>query len=56
VKLVLRQFTYDWPGNVRQLENAIESAMVMGETELITPEDLPETNFATTNNQRCCNI
>jgi len=34
--------SYDWPGNVRQLENAIERAVVLGATELITPEDLPE--------------
>ncbi|MEP6569040.1 MAG: sigma 54-interacting transcriptional regulator [Acidobacteriota bacterium] len=33
---------YDWPGNVRQLENAIERAVVLGSTELIVPEDLPE--------------
>jgi len=33
---------YDWPGNVRQLENAIERAVVLGVTELIVPEDLPE--------------
>jgi Nif-specific regulatory protein len=36
---------YDWPGNVRQLENAIERAVVLGTTELIGPEDLPETVF-----------
>ena len=36
---------YDWPGNVRQLENAIERAVVLGATELIVPEDLPETIF-----------
>ena len=36
---------YDWPGNVRQLENAIERAVVLGETELIVPEDLPEAIF-----------
>lgn len=34
---------YDWPGNVRQLENAIERAVVMGSTELIEPGDLPKT-------------
>ena len=34
---------YDWPGNVRQLENAIERAAVMGMTELIEPGDLPKT-------------
>jgi Nif-specific regulatory protein len=33
---------YDWPGNVRQLENAIERAVVLGATELIAAEDLPE--------------
>ena len=33
---------YDWPDNVRQLENAIERAIVLGSTELIIPEDLPE--------------
>jgi len=27
---------------VRELENAIERAVVLGATELITPEDLPE--------------
>lgn len=34
---------YDWPGNVRQLENAIERAVVMGSTELIEVGDLPKT-------------
>ncbi|HEX7330871.1 MAG TPA: sigma 54-interacting transcriptional regulator [Pyrinomonadaceae bacterium] len=38
---------YDWPGNVRQLENAIEHAVVMGGTE-IAPGDLPETICAST--------
>jgi len=33
---------YDWSGNVRQLENAIERAIVLGSTELIEPEDLPD--------------
>ena len=30
-----------WPGNVRQLENAIERAMVVGEGEQIELDDLP---------------
>jgi Nif-specific regulatory protein len=34
---------YDWPGNVRQLENAIERAVIMAATELIEPGDLPKT-------------
>jgi transcriptional regulator with GAF, ATPase, and Fis domain len=33
---------YEWPGNVRELENSIERAVVLGSTELILPEDLPE--------------
>jgi transcriptional regulator with GAF, ATPase, and Fis domain len=33
---------YDFPGNVRELENAIERAVVLGASEWILPEDLPE--------------
>jgi transcriptional regulator with GAF, ATPase, and Fis domain len=33
---------YSWPGNVREVENAIEHAMVLGLTDEILPEDLPE--------------
>ena len=33
---------YDWPGNVRELANSMERAIVMGQAELIRPEDLPE--------------
>jgi Nif-specific regulatory protein len=33
---------YDFPGNVRELENAVERAVVLGSTEWILPEDLPE--------------
>jgi two-component system response regulator HydG len=32
---------YPWPRNVRQLENAIERAVVLTRSELITPGDLP---------------
>ncbi len=32
---------YEWPGNIRELENAIERAVVLGTSELILPEDLP---------------
>lgn len=32
---------YGWPGNVRQLESAIERAILLCESELITIEDLP---------------
>ncbi|HUN62064.1 MAG TPA: sigma 54-interacting transcriptional regulator [Candidatus Sulfotelmatobacter sp.] len=36
----LRQ--YDWPGNIRELENAMERAVVIGNSERILAEDLPE--------------
>src|SRR5437773_4746629 len=32
---------YSWPGNVRQLESAIERAILLCEGEFITVEDLP---------------
>ena len=34
-------FNYDWPGNIRQLQNCIESAVVICSGEEITMEDLP---------------
>jgi len=33
---------YSWPGNIRELENAIEHAIVLGMTDEILPEDLPQ--------------
>ena len=36
----LRQ--YEWPGNIRELENAMERAVVIGSSEKILSEDLPE--------------
>lgn len=33
---------YDWPGNVRQLRNAIENMVVMGEERVLTLRDLPK--------------
>ena len=33
---------YDWPGNVREMKNAIERAVVMGNGTEILPEDLPQ--------------
>ncbi|MFW6343310.1 MAG: sigma-54-dependent transcriptional regulator [Sediminispirochaetaceae bacterium] len=34
-------YTYKWPGNIRELRNAIESAVVMCKGNLISQEDLP---------------
>ena len=35
---------YSWPGNVRQLENIIQSAIVMARENIITFDDLPFTS------------
>ena len=33
---------YDWPGNIRELENAIEHAFVLCREDLISMKHLPE--------------
>jgi len=38
---------YSWKGNVRELENAIEHAMILCDTEELRPENLPHHFFAT---------
>jgi transcriptional regulator with PAS, ATPase and Fis domain len=35
-------YSYNWPGNIRELRNCIESAVVLTKSELIMPEDLPD--------------
>jgi transcriptional regulator with GAF, ATPase, and Fis domain len=42
--------SYDWPGNIRELENAMERAVVLGSGEAIDPEDLPESVLEATSN------
>ncbi|HEX8736311.1 MAG TPA: sigma 54-interacting transcriptional regulator [Pyrinomonadaceae bacterium] len=42
---------YDFPGNVRELENAIERAVVLGGSDIIMPEDLPESMLESNNSQ-----
>jgi DNA-binding NtrC family response regulator len=37
-----RLIDYWWPGNVRQLESAIERAILLCEGDAITPRDLPQ--------------
>ena len=37
--------SYDWLGNVRELEHAMERALVLGSSDRILPEDLPAEIF-----------
>ncbi len=36
---------YSWPGNIRELENAVERAVAMTNTNTLFPEDFPEEIF-----------
>lgn len=40
-KVYARFYTYGWPGNIRELENAVERAVVLCQNEMITLDDLP---------------
>jgi len=33
---------YDWPGNIRELENTIESIVILSKSEKISKKDIPE--------------
>ncbi|HRO04738.1 MAG TPA: sigma-54 dependent transcriptional regulator, partial [Terricaulis sp.] len=35
-------FDFDWPGNVRQLENSVFRAVILCEGDLLQPEDFPQ--------------
>jgi two-component system response regulator AtoC len=34
--------SYNWPGNIRELENVIERAIILTKGPIITPKDFPE--------------
>ncbi len=37
---IQRMILYDWPGNIRELQNKVEHAVIITSKEVITPEDL----------------
>jgi len=37
---------YDWPGNVRELENLVERLVILKNSGMISPEDLPDKYLA----------
>ncbi|WLR51716.1 sigma 54-interacting transcriptional regulator [Bacillus tianshenii] len=43
-------FTYHWPGNIRELQNVLDYALVMAEDETISIDDLPENLKSTYDN------
>lgn len=43
--------SYRWPGNIRELENVIERAFIVENSEMITPKSLPENLLNSTNDQ-----
>lgn len=49
-------FYYNWPGNIRQLENAIEYMVNMTETDRIGMDDLPEYLLVQNNHKMCGEI
>jgi DNA-binding NtrC family response regulator len=35
-----RLLTYPWPGNIRELQHTIEKAVILSDSEILTPDDL----------------
>jgi len=33
---------YDWPGNVVELKNTLEGMVILSQSDVLTPEDIPE--------------
>ena len=47
---------HPWPGNVRELENIIQRAVVLADSDTISPENLPEGIGSTAGNGRYNNL
>ncbi len=44
--------SYSWPGNIRELENVVERAVIMATKKVITVDDLPEHLLSAANESR----
>ncbi|MDH5572738.1 MAG: sigma-54 dependent transcriptional regulator [Gammaproteobacteria bacterium] len=44
--------SYDWPGNVREIENVINRALILAEGDYITIDDLPSHLYQTSSDKR----
>lgn len=40
-ELLKQLFNYSWPGNIRELENIIQRSIIMNESGILNPNDLP---------------
>ena len=47
-KLIRFLQAYDWPGNIRQLRNCVESMFVLADSQALTMDDLPPMLFRNT--------
>ncbi|MDR2588709.1 MAG: sigma-54 dependent transcriptional regulator [Spirochaetales bacterium] len=45
-KVLSALYAYSWPGNIRELRNCMESAVVLCKGSAITPEDLPPSVYS----------
>lgn len=41
-KFLKHLMDHDWPGNIRELENAIQRAIILSNSDILTPENLPD--------------
>jgi len=47
---------YEWPGNIRELENVVERAIIMARGDMITAEEFPETLLSLGQNEQTSNV
>jgi len=55
-KAAMALYNYSWPGNIRELRNCIESAVVLSKGHFIMPQDLPPDISASADDQSSIRI